>query len=55
MEGPEQKAPKLQAAIEVLVLTDENGGQRMMARIAMMLALHRHDAETGFGIAPEAR
>jgi hypothetical protein len=38
----EQQAPKWQAAIEVLPLIGENGGDPMMARIAMMQALHRH-------------
>ena len=38
----EQQAPEWQAAIEVLMLIGENGGDPMMAHIGMMRALHRH-------------
>jgi len=38
----EQRAPEWQAAIEVLMLIGENGGDPMMARIATIRALHRH-------------
>ncbi len=38
----EQRAPEWQAAVEVLLLIGENDGDPMMARIAMMRALHKH-------------
>jgi hypothetical protein len=39
----EQQAPEWQAAAEVLMLIGEHGGDPMMAHIAMMRALHRHE------------
>jgi hypothetical protein len=39
----EQQAPEWQAAAEVLMLVGENGGDPMMAHIAMMRALQRHE------------
>jgi len=40
----EQRAPEWQAAVEVLMLIGENGGDPMFARIGMMRALHRQAA-----------
>ena len=39
----EQQAPEWQAAAEVLMLIGEHGGDPMMAHIAMMRALQRHE------------
>jgi hypothetical protein len=39
----EQQEPEWQAAAEVLILIGEHGGDPMMAHIAMMRALHRHE------------
>ena len=39
----EQQAPQWQAAAEVLMLIGEHGGDPMMAHIAMMQALQRHE------------
>jgi hypothetical protein len=39
----EQRASQWQAAAEVLMLVGEHGGDPMMARIAMMRALQRHE------------
>jgi hypothetical protein len=40
---PEQQAPQWQTAAELLMFVAERGGDPMMARIAMMKALHRHE------------
>ena len=37
----EQDAPEWQTAAKVLMLIGEHGGDPLMARIAMLLALHR--------------
>jgi hypothetical protein len=42
----EQQAPEWQAAIEVLMLIGENGGDPMMAHIGIMRALHRHQPKS---------
>jgi hypothetical protein len=39
----EQRASQWQAAAEVLMLIGEHGGDPMMAHIAMMRALQRHE------------
>jgi hypothetical protein len=39
----DQQAPEWQAAAEVLMLIGEHGGDPMMAHIAMMRALQRHE------------
>jgi len=39
----EQQAPEWQTAAEVLMLIGEHGGDQMMAHIAMMRALQRHE------------
>jgi hypothetical protein len=39
----EQEATPWQTAAEVLMLVGEHGGDPMMAHIAMMPALHRHE------------
>jgi hypothetical protein len=39
----EQEAPEWQSAAAVLMLVGESGGDPMMARIAMMKALHRDE------------
>jgi hypothetical protein len=39
----EQQAPEWQTAAEVLMMIGERGGDPMMARIAMMNALHRYE------------
>jgi hypothetical protein len=41
----EQEAPQWQTAAEVLMLIAEHGGDLMMARIAMMRALHRREPQ----------
>jgi hypothetical protein len=41
----EQQAAEWQTAAKVLMLIGEHGGDPMMARIAMMQALHRHEPE----------
>jgi hypothetical protein len=43
LPNAEQQAPEWQAAVEVLMLIGEHGGDPMMANIAMMRALHRHE------------
>jgi hypothetical protein len=39
----EQQAPEWRTAAELLILIAENGGDPMMAHIAMMQALQRHE------------
>jgi hypothetical protein len=39
---PEQQAPQWQTAAALLMFVAERGGDPMMARIAMMKALHRN-------------
>jgi hypothetical protein len=39
----EHSAPEWQAAMKVLILVAEKGGDTMLARIGVMQALHRHD------------
>jgi hypothetical protein len=39
----EQQAPEWQTAAEVLMMIGERGGDPMMARIAIMNALHRYE------------
>jgi hypothetical protein len=39
----EHNAPEWQTAMETLLLVVERGGNPMLARIAIMRALHRHD------------
>jgi hypothetical protein len=49
----EQQAVEWQTAAEVLMLIGERGGDPMMATIAMLRALNRHEPKSGRCPAPE--